>query len=156
MQGANNRFGDSWKKENCKKVFTLHTDSSTHCYTMAYLREDLSQVFTRLTGLHGKVSYFRFSQLKSENGKGGMRREEMWRGKLPLHANNLLLISDICRVCEEWRPNLSICKREIFFPHEGKIKTSRGKNNDKLLAYRNSSKYRSNLNSHENLGVSYR
>ena len=112
-----------------------------------------SQVFT---GLHGKVSYFRFSQLKSENGKGVMRREEMWRGKLPLHANNLLLISEICRACEEWRPNLSICKREIFFPHEGKIKTSRGKNNDKLLAYRNSSKYRSNLNSHENLGVSYR
>ena len=62
------------KKENCKKVFTLHTDSSTHCYTMVYLREDLSQVFT---GLHGKVSYFRFSQLKSENGKGVMRREEM-------------------------------------------------------------------------------
>ena len=38
----------------------------------AYLRS--SQVFT---GLHNKANYFRFSQLKSENGKGVMRREEM-------------------------------------------------------------------------------
>ena len=61
-------------KKNCKKVFTLHADISTHCYTVVYQCEDLFQVFT---SLHCKVSYFRFSQLKSENGKGVMRREEM-------------------------------------------------------------------------------
>ena len=116
-----------------------------------YLRS--SQVFT---GLHGKVSYFRFSQLKSENGKGVMRREGMWRVGETLHTYIAMYISSLNTICEEWRLILRICEREIFFPHEGKIKTSRGKNNDKLLAYRNSSKYRSNLNSHENLGVSYR
>ena len=127
MQGANNRFGDSWKK--IAKKSSLFTQTSQHIVIQWFISVKTcfrsSQVFT---GLHGKVSYFRFSQLKSENGKGVMRREEMWRGKLPLHANNILLISEICYVCEEWRPNLSICKREIFFPHEGKIKTSRGKN----------------------------
>ena len=69
-----------------------------------------SQVFT---GLHNKANYFRFSQPKSENDYGVKRGEEMWRGKLPLHANNLLLISVICHACEEWRLFLKVCEKKI-------------------------------------------
>ena len=102
------------KKKKIAKKSSLFTQTAQHIVIQwiicvkTYLRS--SQVFT---GLHGKVSYFRFSQLKSENGKGVMRREGMWRGKSPLHANNILLISEICYVCEEWRPNLKICEKKI-------------------------------------------
>ena len=40
--------------------------------------------------------------------------EELWRGKLPLHANNKLLISEIWYVCEEWRLVLRICEKKIW------------------------------------------
>ena len=66
------------KKKKIAKKSSLFTQTAQHIVIQwiicvkTYLRS--SQVFT---GLHGKVSFFRFSQLKSENGKGVMRREGM-------------------------------------------------------------------------------
>ena len=69
---------EAYEKKKIAKKSSLFTQTAQRIviqwfiYVKTYLRS--SQVFT---GLHVKVSYFRFSQLKSENGKGVMRREEM-------------------------------------------------------------------------------
>ena len=96
-------FSKWWNQKNeiRKKVFTLHRHIIIICITIYLLREDLLHLFT---SLHNTSHY---QTLKHDVLV--KTREEMWRVRETLHANNLQIISKIKYSCEEWRLFLRAC-----------------------------------------------